>query len=110
MQTTASGIVISHTLSPTSPAFGQTIGSQGMANPPYSGIGAMIAGYEEGGPHSGMAMDNVSLNRLWDIVAEQSKSSMIYQGCIVTKIFELQTSGLPVWSKSSENYQLHQEQ
>lgn len=54
-----------------------------MANPPYSGIGAMIAGYEEAGPNSGMAMDNVSLNRLWDIVAEQSKSLMGYQGCMV---------------------------
>jgi hypothetical protein len=81
MQTTANGIVISHTLSPTSPAFAQSLGAQGMVNPPYSGIGAMIAGYEDAGPNSGLVMDNVSLNKLWDIVAEQSRPSTIFQDC-----------------------------
>lgn len=83
MQTTANGIVISHTLSPTSPAFGHSLVGQSMVNPPYSGIGAMIAGYEDAGLNSGLAIDNGSLNKLWDIVAEQSGSLMAYLGCTI---------------------------
>lgn len=74
IQGTSNGIVISHTLSPTSPAFGQSLALQGLTNPPYSGsLGAMAAGFEDGSHTSGMGMDNVQWNRLWDIVAEQSK-------------------------------------
>ncbi|GHJ87582.1 hypothetical protein NliqN6_3984 [Naganishia liquefaciens] len=100
IQGTANGIVISHTLSPTSPAFGQSLALQGIANPPYSGsLGAMAAGFGDVNHTPGMGMDNISLNRLWDIVAEQNERiaglEQAFRKLSATHASELATSPNP---------------
>lgn len=67
----------------------------------------MAAGFEDGNYTTGMGMDNAQLNRLWDIVAEQSEShSVKLPRSSCTDPF-CKMSASQAWSKRFANYPPH---